>query len=77
MQEEEAKMFEGKKCCVGSKAGGGIIVPHDPDGETQSVRCEMPVVAMEKYGPFDYQVFRVCDKRQHMVHKVFDDLWAD
>lgn len=70
-------MFENEKCSVGLKADGGFVIPHDPDGETQSVPCHLPVVAMEKYGPFDFQALSVCETHRHLVHKIFEDLWAD
>jgi len=69
-------MFENTKCCVGLKADGGCVIPHDPDGETQSVQCEMSVVTMEKYGNFDYQVLPVCATHRHLIQRIYADYKA-
>jgi len=73
MQREECKMIENEKCAVGLKKDGGYVIPHVPD-VTQSVQCDRPVVAMEKYGNFDYQVLPVCEKHRHLIQMLYEDI---
>jgi hypothetical protein len=47
------QMLQNDKCCVGLLKDGRYVIPHEPDGWTDSVRCDRPVVALEKYADFD------------------------
>jgi hypothetical protein len=69
-------MFENEKCCVGLKKDGGSVIPHDPDGWTESVQCEEPVVAMEKYADLGDTVLPVCAKHRPLVQMIYADYKA-
>lgn len=68
-------MNESKKCVVGLKKDGGYVIPHVPD-VTQSVQCDQPAVAMEKYGDFDSRVLPVCEKHRHLIQMLYEDYKA-
>jgi len=69
-------MLESKKCIIGLKKDGGFVIPHDPDGRTQSVQCDQPAVAMEKYADFDNTVLPVCEKHRHLIRMLYEDYKA-
>lgn len=68
-------MTEIKKCFVGLKKDGGYVIPHMQD-VTQSVQCDQPAVAMEKYADFDYQVLPVCEKHRPFIQMLCADFKA-
>lgn len=65
-----------QKCCVGLKKDGGWVIPHDPDGWTESVQCDEPVVALEKYADFDDTVLPVCVKHRPLIQMMYADFKA-
>jgi hypothetical protein len=65
-------MLESKKCAVGLKNNGLYAIPHVPD-VTESVQCDQPAVAFEKYGDFDSQVLTVCEKHRHLIRALYED----
>jgi len=69
-------MLENGQCVIGLVKDGGFVIPHDVDGTSESVQCDQPAVAEEPYGPWDYQVFPVCEKHRHLVRVLYQDLWA-
>lgn len=68
-------MLDNEKCCVGLKSDGGCVIPHDPDW-TETVQCELPVVAMEKYQDEDGHALPVCLKHLHLVRGIYRDIKA-
>lgn len=69
-------MFENEKCCVGLKRDGGWVIPHDPDGWTDSVQCDKPVVWMEQYADFEDATLPVCVKHRALVQLLYEDFMA-
>jgi len=57
-------MFEDQKCCVGLQEDAGYVIPHDADGWMDSVQCNQPVVALEKYANFDDTILPVCGEHR-------------
>jgi len=66
-------MFENEKCCVGLKKDGGWVIPHDPDGWTESVQCNENVVALEAYADFADAVLPVCEKHRSLIQLIYAD----
>ena len=64
-----------QKCCAGLKSDGGCIVPHHPY-LTETVQCDLPVVAMEHYRDEDGCALPVCEKHRHLVQAVYADIKA-
>jgi len=64
-------MFEDQKCCVGLQKDGGCVIPHDPDGWTESVQCEHPVVALEAYAYRDDTILPVCAKHCPLIQMLY------
>ncbi len=69
-------MFENGKCCVATRKDGGRVVPHDPDGWTESVQCDQPIVALEAYANFDDTTLPVCAGHRHLIQMVRADFEA-
>ena len=72
----EKQMFRNEKCTVGLKEDGGWVIPHDPDGWTESVQCNQPVVALEKYADFDDTVLPVCGNHRALIQELYADYKA-
>ena len=70
-------MFDNEKCCVGLKEDGGCVIPRDPDGWTESVQCNQPVVALEKYADFEDTVLPVCTKQRPLVQRLYADFISE
>ena len=69
-------MFEDQRCCVGLKKDGGWVITHDPDGWTDSVQCDEPVVTMEKYADFEDTALPVCEKHRPLIQLIYADFKA-
>jgi hypothetical protein len=69
-------MFENEKCCIGLKRDGGYVIPHDPDGWTDSVQCDEPVVALERYADFKDTILPVCAEHRPLIQMIYEDFKA-
>lgn len=66
-------MFENEKCCVGLRKDGGWVIPHDPDGWTDSTQCEEPVVWLEPYADYADTILPVCGKHRPLIQLIYAD----
>ena len=66
-------MFEDQKCCVGLKKDSGWVIPHDPDGWTDSVQCDQPVAWLEPYADFEDTALPVCEMHRRLIQLLYAD----
>jgi len=69
-------MSEDQKCCVGLKQDGGWVIPHDPDGWTDSVQCEEPVAWLEPYADYVDTILPVCETHRPLIQLIYTDFKA-
>ncbi len=69
----EKQTFEDQKCCVGLTKDGGCVIPHDPDGWTETEQCDLLVVALEAHADFADTVLPVCAKHRPLIQELYAD----